>query len=211
MTATSATENATEVVRGTTPEAATLVATPGHTIGPFYGFALPWDGGDTLVGPHRADAVRLHGTLYDGHGIPVPDSLIEIWQAETDGTIVQNEGSLKRDGWTFTGYGRTPVDDKGHFTFTTVNPGQSVAGKPAFISFVIFARGLMNRLFTRCYLPDDAEALASDAFLNGLPEDRRKTLIGVREADGSIRFDIRLQGDGETVFLAFPGHGEPKK
>jgi len=96
------------------------------------------------------------------------------------------------------------VDNVGHYTFTTVNPGPTEAGKAPFIMLTVFARGLLNRLFTRIYLPEDTEALANDPLLASLSEAERSTLIATREQDGSLRFDIRLQGENETVFLSYP-------
>ncbi|RKS17245.1 protocatechuate 3,4-dioxygenase alpha subunit [Arthrobacter sp. AG1021] len=181
-----------------------LVPTPGQTIGPFYGYALPFEKGGELVNQAHPAAVRLHGVVYDGNGEVIPDSMLEIWQADEQGNVASADGSLVRDGYTFTGWGRVPVDNVGHYTFTTVNPGPTEAGKAPFIMLTVFARGLLNRLFTRIYLPEDTEALANDPLLTSLPEDRRKTLIATREADGSLRFDIRLQGEDETVFLSYP-------
>lgn len=181
-----------------------LVPTPGQTIGPFYGYALPFEKGNELVNQAHPAAVRLHGVVYDGKGEVIPDSMLEIWQADENGTVVSRDGSLVRDGYTFTGWGRVPVDNVGHYTFTTVNPGPTEEGKAPFIMLTVFARGLLNRLFTRIYLPEDTEALANDPLLASLPEERRKTLIATREADGSLRFDVRLQGEDETVFLSYP-------
>jgi len=90
-------------------------ATPGQTIGPFYGYALPFPDGDRLVPLGHPDAVRLHGHVHDGQGNPVPDALLEIWQADASGRVVQETGSLKRDGYTFTGWGRAATDDTGHY------------------------------------------------------------------------------------------------
>lgn len=180
--------------------------TPGQTVGPFFGYALPYEGDAELVGPQQPGALRLHGTVLDGRGDPVPDALVEIWQADADGTVPQVPGSLKRDGWTFTGFGRAAVDDVGHFTFRTVAPGPTEPGAAAFFAVTVFARGLMNRLFTRAYLPDDPDALAADRLLAAVPAQRRETLVAVRESDRSLRFDVRLQGDGETVFLTYPRH-----
>jgi protocatechuate 3,4-dioxygenase alpha subunit len=84
---------------------AILAATPGQTVGPFYGYALPYPGDSELVPPGRSDAIRLHGTVYDGEGQPVPDALIEIWQADELGNVAQAAGSLQREGFTFTGFG----------------------------------------------------------------------------------------------------------
>ncbi|MGO3343286.1 MAG: protocatechuate 3,4-dioxygenase subunit alpha, partial [Glutamicibacter arilaitensis] len=134
----------------------------------------------------------------------IPDALLEIWQADEHGNVVSREGSLVRDGYTFTGWGRVAVDNAGHYTFTTVNPGATEEGKAPFIMLAVFARGLLNRLFTRIYLPEDTEALASDPLLSSLGEAERATLIAAREDDGSLRFDIRLQGGNETVFLSYP-------
>jgi protocatechuate 3,4-dioxygenase alpha subunit len=182
----------------------TLSATPGQTIGPFYGYALPYPGDSELVPASHRDAIRLHGTVYDGAGDPVPDALIEIWQADQGGRIPQAEGSLNRDGWTFTGFGRAAVDPGGRYSFTTLLPGPTGEGTARFVAMTIFARGLLNRLFTRVYLPVDDSATDHDSFLAGVPEDRRHTLVAVPDAQG-FRFDIRLQGEGETVFLHFPG------
>ncbi|GEO94988.1 protocatechuate 3,4-dioxygenase subunit alpha [Kocuria turfanensis] len=189
-----------------TPMRTPLPATPGQTVGPFFGYALPYEGGEQLVPFGHPQAVRLHGDVIDGHGAPVPDALLEIWQADGDGEVPSAPGSLRRDGWTFTGFGRAAVDHAGHYTFTTVDPGPTEPGKAPFIALTLFGRGVTNRLFTRVYLPEDAEALAGDPLLASLPEERRRTLIARREADGSLRFDLRLQGEGETVFLSYPRH-----
>jgi protocatechuate 3,4-dioxygenase alpha subunit len=183
-----------------------LTATPGQTVGPFFGYALPYEGGELLVPLGHPRAVRLHGDVTDGHGAAVPDALLEIWQADGDGEVPHAAGSLVRDGYTFTGFGRTPVDNAGHYTFTTVDPGPTEPGRAPFIALTLFGRGVTNRLFTRVYLPEDTQALADDPLLASLPQDRRRTLIAEREADGSLRFDIRLQGEGETVFLTYPRH-----
>ena len=140
--------------------------------------------------------------MYDGAGDPIPDALVEIWQAGPDGVVPQTEGSLVRDGWTFTGFGRAAVDRNGHYSFTTLVPGPTEDGAAPFIAMTVFARGLLNRLFTRVYLPIDEGSLASDALLSSVPEDRRSTLVATRDAHGFV-FDLRLQGEDETVFLSF--------
>lgn len=181
----------------------TLTATPGQTIGPFFGYALPFERDNELVPPGSPGAIRLHGTVFDGAGAPVPDALLEIWQADADGAVPSATGSLRRDGWTFTGWGRTSTDDEGRYSFTTVKPGVTQAGSAPFFAVTVFARGLLNRLFTRVYLP--GQHLASEPLLASLPERRRDTLIAAADEHG-LRFDIRLQGDDETVFLRFRGH-----
>jgi protocatechuate 3,4-dioxygenase, alpha subunit len=177
-------------------------ATPGQTIGPFYGFALPYDGGEHLVPPGRADAIQFTGQVLDGDGTPVPDALVEIWQPDEHGQVVQQPGSMRRDGFTFTGWGRSATGNDGRYRFTTVRPG-GVDGAVPFFALTVFARGLLNRLFTRAYLPGTAE----DGLLATLPEDRRRTLIARAEGP-RLLFDIHLQGPDETVFLRFPGHDD---
>ncbi|MGO3024314.1 MAG: protocatechuate 3,4-dioxygenase subunit alpha [Brevibacterium sp.] len=189
-----------------TPTTPDLTPTPGQTVGPFYGYALPFDHDNELVPPGSARAVQLTGTVYDGAGDPVPDAILEIWQPDEHGVVPRETGSLRRNGFTFTGFGRAAVDPEGEFSFSTVNPGPTEAGKAPFISVVIFARGLLNRLFTRIYLPEDTAALAADPLLSSLDQDDRARLIAARGADGSLHFDIRLQGEEETPFLRFPSH-----
>jgi protocatechuate 3,4-dioxygenase alpha subunit len=160
------------------------VTTPGQTVGPFFGMALPRDGGEHLVPPGTPGAVRLTGRVFDGDGAPVPDALLEIGQA---------------DSW-----GRAATDPEGRYAFTTLRPGPTARGLP-FFAVTVFARGLLNRLFTRIYLPAPAEGLAADPLLAALDPDRRTTLLA-REDGDTLHFDVRLQGEGETVFLTFPGH-----
>ncbi|MEV6101849.1 protocatechuate 3,4-dioxygenase subunit alpha [Nocardia sp. NPDC051981] len=180
----------------------TLAPTPGQTVGPFFGYALPFDGGAELVPPGHPRAIRLQGKVFDGAGQPIPDALVELWQADENGTVAQVEGSRARDGWTFTGFGRTPVDDTGHYSFTTLRPGATEPGRAPFFAITVFARGLLHRLCTRAYLPLDGDAVAADPLLSTVPRDRRATLI-VRPDEHGFVFDIRLQGPGETVFLDF--------
>jgi protocatechuate 3,4-dioxygenase alpha subunit len=184
-----------------------LTPTPGQTVGPFFGYALPFAKDNELATPGSAGAIRLHGTVTDGAGEPIPDAILEIWQPAADGTVVAETGSLVRDGYTFTGWGRASTGNTGRYTFTTVNPGATRQGAAPFIAVVVFARGLTNRLFTRAYLPENTAALATDPLLAALPADRRNTLIATREPDGGLRWDVRLQGEGETVFLDFDGGG----
>jgi protocatechuate 3,4-dioxygenase alpha subunit len=172
------------------------MTTPGQTVGPFFHDALPYAGGSDLVPPGSAGAVRLHGHVLDGAGDPVPDALLEIWQPDPDGNVVRESGSLRRDGWTFTGWGRAATDPTGYYSFSTLRPG----GPDPFWAVTVFARGLTNRLFTRAYLAE-----TDSPFLAGLDPERRGTLIATPDRHGFV-FDVRLQGDRETVFLSFPRH-----
>jgi protocatechuate 3,4-dioxygenase alpha subunit len=185
---------------------ALLTATPGQTVGPFFGYALPFDRCNELVPPGSPNAVQLWGVVADGGGRPVPDALLEIWQADTDGTVPTSPGSLHRDGFSFTGWGRASTGDDGRYSFSTVIPGASQPGASQFILVTVFARGLLNRLFTRAYVP--GEQLAGDPLLASLSPERRDTLVATCDASG-LRFDIQLQdapGRPETVFLSYPGH-----
>lgn len=176
-----------------------LLPSSGQTIGPFFGYALPYEGGPDLVPAHHPQAVRLTGTVYDGAVAPVPDALVEIWQPDRTGAIPQVRGSLTRDGHSFTGFGRAATTADGVYSFTTVEPGVLAGSSSApFFSVIVFARGLTDKLHTRIYLPG-----ADDAFLSSLAGDRRATLIASRHSDGSLHHDIHLQGETETVFLDF--------
>jgi protocatechuate 3,4-dioxygenase alpha subunit len=158
------------------------------------------------VSPGSAGSVRLHGYVYDGARVGIPDALVEIRQADSNGEVPRLPGSLRRDGARFTGWGRSSTDPTGHYWFSTVEPGPIGAGAAPFFAITVFARGLLNRLFTRAYLPAD-QALAADPLLSALSPEERGSLIAVREGGSDLRFDIRLQGSAETLFLTFPGHG----
>ncbi len=181
-----------------------LPATPGQTVGPFFHYALPFERGNELVPPATPGALRLYGTVYDGAGHPVPDALLEIRQADSSGHVPELEGSLHRDGGAFTGWGRTATDTRGRFSFTTVQPGPTALGAAPLFAVTVFARGLLDRLFTRVYLPE--VDVTREATLAGLPAERRRTLVAARHHDGNLRWDVHLQGERETVFLTFPGH-----
>ncbi|MFR9674694.1 protocatechuate 3,4-dioxygenase subunit alpha [Streptomyces sp. TR02-1] len=182
---------------------ARLPTTPGQTVGPFFGCALPYPDDSALVPAGTPDAVRLTGRILDGAGDPVPDALIEIWQADPDGQIVQQAGSLRRDGTTFTGWGRAATDSTGRYGFTTLAPGPTDDTQVPFFALTLFARGVGTRLFTRAYLPRPAELLAADPLLSSLDPARRSTLLASHRGTDLV-FDIRLQGPSETVFLHYP-------
>ncbi|MCH5670653.1 protocatechuate 3,4-dioxygenase subunit alpha [Streptomyces gilvus] len=189
-----------------------VLPTPSHTVGPFYGYALPFRGGEEIAPVGHPDTVTVHGYVLDGAGEPLPDAFVELWGADPDGNVPTTDGSIRRDpatggylgrnGVEFTGWGRIQTDADGHWYARTLRPGAHGRSAP-YISVCVFARGLLVHLFTRIYLPGDETALAADPLLARLDGARRDTLIARDEGKGTYRFDIRLQGEGETVFLEF--------
>ncbi|MFE0473652.1 protocatechuate 3,4-dioxygenase subunit alpha [Streptomyces sp. NPDC058947] len=190
----------------------TVLPTPSHTVGPFYGHALPFRGGADIAPAGHPDTITVHGYVTDGAGAPLPDALIEVWGPDPRGDLPTADGSMRRDpasggflgrnGVEFTGWGRSQTDANGHWYTRTLRPGARGRHAP-YLSVCVFARGLLVHLYTRIYLPDDTAALAADPLLSRVEEGRRDTLIAAGEDGGTYRFDIRLQGEGETVFLEF--------
>ncbi len=182
--------------------------TPSQTIGPFLHIELPYEGEDKLVQPNHADAIRLIGRITDGQGDAVDDALVEIWQANAAGRYAHPEDTREdlplEDG--FTGFGRCAADQEGLYEFLTVKPGPVPGpnGRPQapHIDVSVFARGLLNRLVTRIYFPDEAEANAADPVLSLIEDEAERQTLVATQADGALRFDIRLQGDGETTFFS---------
>jgi len=143
-----------------------VTPTPSQTVGPFFGFALPFEG-DAVAAP---DAIRVKGRVLDGAGEPVGDALLEASQGDQ--------------------FARCRTDREGAFHFVITKPDES------FLNIAVFARGLLRHLNTRMYFPN-----AHDSVLAAVDERRRHTLVARREG-AILRFDIRLQGEGETVFFA---------
>jgi protocatechuate 3,4-dioxygenase alpha subunit len=173
------------------------MTTPSQTVGPFFGFALPYGDGPRVVPEWHPDAVRIHGRVLDGAGDPLPDALVEIWQAGADGRVPGVAGAISRAGHGFSGFGRCGTDADGHYWFSTLKPG----GPAPHIAVLVFARGLLKPVATRLYFPGEA-GNAGDPVLSAVPADRRDTLIAERESDRTYRFDVHLQGEQETVFFA---------
>ena len=182
--------------------------TSSQTVGPYFAICLtPGPITPHVVDPGDPRAIWVSGTLLDGAGDPVPDAMIEIWQANAAGRYNhpaddRTEAPLE-DG--FLGFARSDTVDAGQFGFVTVKPGSvpwPAGGMQApHLEVGVFARGLLKRVVTRMYFPDEIEANATDPVLARLGDAARATLIATDEGDG-LRFDIRLQGPGHTTFFA---------
>lgn len=176
--------------------------TPGQTVGPFFAYGLEYPKQHEVAFPYSPGAIVLSGTVYDGAGMPIPDALVEIFGADTDGSVPRARGALRRDDRTFTGFGRAFTDDEGRYAFWTREPG-GIRGRAGFFATIVFARGLPDKLRTRIYPPAEEQALAADPLLSSLTDAERASLIATRTPDGNLSHDIRLQGENETVFLVF--------
>jgi protocatechuate 3,4-dioxygenase, alpha subunit len=208
-----------------TTESATPGIAPSQTVGPFFLNCLLREDArrNTLVQPETAgERIRIEGRVLDGDGEPVPDALVEIWQADAAGRYhhrADNRADSHPADPAFIGFGRAGMDDNGAYwfeTFETIRPGavpfaadpadQSSRMQAPHISVMVFARGLLNSLATRLYFADDP-ANDADPLLALVPAARRETLLARRvSSDGRgavYRFDIILQGAGETVFFNF--------
>jgi protocatechuate 3,4-dioxygenase, alpha subunit len=184
------------------------LATPSQTSGPYLSIGLLREHIGSSVAP--ADdprAIRVRGRLLDGNDDPVPDGMVEIWQANAAGRYA-HPGDARTDiplEEGFVGFGRSGTVNDGWFEFVTVKPGRVPAPdgtlQAPHLVVLVFARGLLKQLVTRLYFPDEHDSNASDPILSELDETERATLIAQPE-DGGLRFDIHLQGDGETTFFA---------
>jgi protocatechuate 3,4-dioxygenase alpha subunit len=174
---------------------ASLRATPSQTVGPFFSIGCSWLQREDLAPGAAGGRVTLQGRVTDGDGAPVPDAMLELWQADA-------RGRYGEPG--FAGFGRVPTDADGRYRFTTVKPGGAPGPRGTtqapHVAVSLFARGLMRRLVTRIYFPDEP-ANASDFVLSLVAPDRRGTLIARALSDGALEWDVVLQGAGETVFF----------
>jgi protocatechuate 3,4-dioxygenase alpha subunit len=185
-----------------------LIPTPSQTVGPYFAIGCAPGNCDSLAAPEVAGKhIVISGRVLDGDGTPVPDALLEIWQANSYGKYAHPEDTQDKPiepG--FRGYGRIPTDDHGKFCFRTIQPGPVPApdGKPQapHLEVSLFARGLLRRLVTRIYFPDET-ANETDFALSRVEPQRRATLIA-RKMPGQLaqfEWNVILQGAGETVFF----------
>ena len=204
--------------------------TPSQTVGPYLSLGLTWTDGADVVPEGTPGAITVTGVVYDGNGDPVTDAMIETWQADPDGRFDHPDdprGAAAPAVPGFRGFGRSVTDAEGRWWVRTVKPGALPApdggaeaphgvdvrsaeaphgadvrsAEAPHINVSVFARGLLDRLVTRIYFPDETAANDADPVLAAVPADRRDTLVATGSGDGVLRFDIRLRGAGETVFL----------
>ena len=175
--------------------------TPSSTVGPYFGLALTPDELTYLVPENSEGALVLTGSVSDGEGKSVPEAMIEIWQADENGSY---ELAPVGAGEGFTGFGRCHTDDQGRFRFLTVKPGAVPAPggrlQAPHINVAVFGGGLLKPLRTRVYFDDESEANAADPVLASVDEERRPLLIA-RVEKGTATFDIKFQGEDETPFF----------
>lgn len=205
--------------------------TPAQTVGPFFHYGLPWKGGADLVGSSclgartelfpdehyimavprprgepLGEVIEISGHVLDGDNAPVPDAMLEIWQANSAGRYdspEDNRSEIPVDA-SFVGFGRSSTDEEGLYRFRTIRPGRvpgpGNALQAPHIAVSVLGRGLLKRLVTRIYF-QDSEGLETDTVLSMVPASRRGTLIAQPDGENGWRFDIVLQGDRETVFF----------
>ena len=188
----------------------TLRATTSQTVGPFFSIGLDRLNCAELVGPGVAgERVTIEGRVLDADGVGVPDAIIELWQANSYGKYAHPEDPQDKPVEIgFQGYGRIPTDEDGKFRFTTIKPGTVPGPGPngklqaPHIAVSVFMRGLMRRVVTRIYFPDEP-GNDGDFALGLVDAARRGTLIARKTPgmDGVLKWDVIMQGPGETVFF----------
>lgn len=190
-----------------------LHATTWQTVGPFFSIGLSRLYRDNLAGPGVAgEPVEVIGQILDGDGKPVPDGVIEIWQANSHGKYAHSEDLQEKPlDKGFIGFGRVATDLDGKFRFTTIKPGPvpgpdgpdgNLTSQAPHLAISVFTRGLLRRLVTRMYFPDEP-ANTNDFVLALVDPSRRSTLIAEKTAEAShtLKWNVVLQGHNETVFF----------
>jgi protocatechuate 3,4-dioxygenase alpha subunit len=185
-----------------------LRASTSQTIGPYLRIGLEWMVIEDLAPQGvTGERVQIHGKIFDADSKPVNDAAVEIWQANGQGKYASpDDPQANPVEKAFRGYGRSLTDEAGAFRFRTIKPGR-VPGpegglQAPHITVTIFMRGLLKQLQTRIYFPDDL-ANADDPVLNLVPAERRATLVAKKRADGTLEWNVVLQGKNETVFFDF--------
>jgi protocatechuate 3,4-dioxygenase alpha subunit len=188
--------------------------TPSQTVGPFFKYGLTPGGqyawndaftGDMITPDTTGERIRVEGRVFDGDGQPVPDCMLEVWQADAQGRFADPQDKRALPNTKFRGFGRAGTDANGAYVFDTIKPGvvPDADGRPQapHLLLAVFARGMLRHLYTRIYFGDE-KATAGDPVLALVPADRRATLIAERDGGGNVyKLDLRLQGGDETVFF----------
>ena len=188
--------------------------TPSQTVGPFFKYGLTPGGqydwndaftGDMITPDATGERIRVEGRVFDGDGQPVPDCMLEVWQADSQGRFADPQDKRALPNTKFRGFGRCGTDANGTYAFDTIKPGvvPDPDGKPQapHLLLAVFARGMLRHLYTRIYFGDE-NGNASDPVLAQVPADRRATIIAQRKAGSAVyTLDLRLQGGAETVFF----------
>ena len=188
--------------------------TPSQTVGPFFKYGLTPGGqyawndaftGDMITPDTTGERIRVEGRVFDGDGQPVPDCMLEVWQADAQGRFADPQDKRALPNTKFRGFGRAGTDANGAYVFDTIKPGvvPDADGRPQapHLLLAVFARGMLRHLYTRIYFGDE-KATAGDPVLALVPADRRATLIAERDGGGNVyKLDLRLQGGEETVFF----------
>jgi protocatechuate 3,4-dioxygenase alpha subunit len=182
-------------------------STPSQTVGPFFSIGFDWLNRRDVADGIPGERVTIHGRVLDGDAQPVPDAVLEIWQADADGRYHHPEhANAQNDATPFFGFGRVSTDEQGQFSFTTIKPGpvHGPDGKPQapHLQISLFMRGLLRQLVTRIYFPDEP-LNGSDLVLRTVPESRRATLIARQSTstENALLWNVCLQGEDETVFF----------
>jgi protocatechuate 3,4-dioxygenase, alpha subunit len=184
--------------------------TPSQTVGPFYAIGLTRKPMNVMASEStQGQRIRIEGQVFDGDGVPIPDVMVEIWQANAYGRYNHPDDKQEKPlDPKFTGWGRSGTDEKNFYSFETVKPGPvpgiDTAVQAPHVNVCVFARGMLVHAYTRMYFADEA-ANAHDPVLSSIKnKKRRETLIAIPGMDGGktvYRFDIRLQGENETIFF----------
>lgn len=178
---------------------------PSQTVGPFFYNSLIRGGENILVNDQtRGQHILIQGTVYDGDGRPIPDAMVEIWQADAQGTFNHpHDPNQDQADPHFTGFGRHETSDNGRYWFKTVKPGLIPGQEASIVNMRVFARGMLIHAVTRVYFSDDP-GRANDPVLNSVEASRRRTLVATLSQGTDLptyHFDIHMQGEAETVFF----------
>jgi protocatechuate 3,4-dioxygenase alpha subunit len=181
--------------------------TPSQTVGPYFAIGMTWEDGPLAAPASMEGSFWIRGAVYDGNGEPIPDAVVETWQADADGRFQHPDDPRGSVDWgNFRGLGRSGTDGEGRWAIHTIKPGPlpgpNGATQAPHIDVTVMCRGLLARLVTRIYFPEEEAANAADPVLSSLPATAESERLIAEKTDDGYRFDIHLQGENETVFFA---------